>query len=53
MNVKGAGLALVDVPVEQDAACWEWHMSLDESGSGNDEEEGGHPLKVGVSTEKN
>ena len=50
--VKGTGLALVGVLIEQDAACWEWHMLLDKSGSGNYEEEGGHPLKVSVSTEK-
>merc|ERR1712232_137487 len=41
---------------EQDAAYWEWHILLDEGfahdqGEG-DEEEGGYPLKVGVSTEK-
>ena len=50
--VKGAGLALVGAPVEQGAARWEWCVLLDESGSGNDEEEGRCRLNVGMPTEK-
>ena len=54
---KGSGLALVGVPVEQDAAYWEWHILLDEgydNSQDDDQEAGGkYPVKVGVSTEKN
>lgn len=27
-NVSGSGLALAKIPIEQDAAYWEWHVSL-------------------------
>ena len=27
-SIKGKGLALAGVPIEQDAAYWEWHMEI-------------------------
>eukprot|EP00566_Odontella_aurita_P027394 CAMPEP_0113540462 /NCGR_PEP_ID=MMETSP0015_2-20120614/8492_1 /TAXON_ID=2838 /ORGANISM="Odontella" /LENGTH=169 /DNA_ID=CAMNT_0000440265 /DNA_START=203 /DNA_END=712 /DNA_ORIENTATION=+ /assembly_acc=CAM_ASM_000160 len=43
-KVSGVGLALAGVPVEQDAAYWEWHIDGSEDDSG--------ALKFGVATKK-
>ena len=44
LSVKGSGLALVDVSIEQDCAYWEWHVETSSSGTSSkggfeDEEE--------------
>lgn len=47
-TVSGSGLALAKIPIEQDAAYWEWHVNLpglprhpdDSDNDGEDEDEG-------------
>uniref|UniRef100_A0A7S2SGK5 SPRY domain-containing protein n=1 Tax=Eucampia antarctica TaxID=49252 RepID=A0A7S2SGK5_9STRA len=53
--LKGSGLALVGVTVEQDAAYWEWHVeSLKEDGPPlEDDEDPSNALMFGVATMKN
>lgn len=62
LNVKGHGLALVDVSIEQDCAYWEWHIETSTSTSNNnsnDEDDDddffnqGMVMKFGVATKKN
>eukprot|EP00568_Trieres_chinensis_P007448 CAMPEP_0183291780 /NCGR_PEP_ID=MMETSP0160_2-20130417/1074_1 /TAXON_ID=2839 ORGANISM="Odontella Sinensis, Strain Grunow 1884" /NCGR_SAMPLE_ID=MMETSP0160_2 /ASSEMBLY_ACC=CAM_ASM_000250 /LENGTH=200 /DNA_ID=CAMNT_0025452625 /DNA_START=138 /DNA_END=740 /DNA_ORIENTATION=+ len=56
-KVSGAGLALVGVPIEQDAAYWEWHIQqTGGAGSGPDapriEDDESNAPKFGVATKK-
>lgn len=51
-KVSGVGLALVGVPVEQDAAYWEWHIDGTESEGEKFEEYESDAPKFGVATKK-
>ena len=59
LNIKGYGLALVDVSIEQDCAYWEWHVNVRQSekiAPDNDENDDffnqGITMKFGVATKK-
>lgn len=52
-TLKGHGLALVGVTVEQDAAYWEWHIESVEEDGGADDEDPSNALMFGVATKKN
>eukprot|EP00979_Chaetoceros_neogracilis_P006973 scaffold1433_cov175-Chaetoceros_neogracile.AAC.2 len=57
LTVKGEGIALVGVSIEQDAAYWEWHVTAEDGKitSGDDNEDffsNDLALKFGVATKK-
>ena len=45
-SINGSGLALADVPVEQDRAYWEWRVTFSNK-------QGESPLMFGVSNKRN
>lgn len=51
-KVSGSGLALVGIPVEQDAAYWEWHIDDSDGGGERDEGDESDAPKFGVATKK-
>jgi hypothetical protein len=61
LTVKGEGLALIDVSIEQDAAYWEWHVTADHGKVSSDDDNyndedlfnNDSALKFGVATKKN
>ena len=50
-TLKGSGLALVGVTVEQDAAYWEWQ--IERLNDGHDDDDDDATLMFGVATKKN
>lgn len=62
LTIKGYGLALVNVSIDQDCAYWEWHVNIDENSHSkkknnhydmdDDFFNNGVTLKVGVATRK-
>lgn len=48
LTASGNGLALAGVPIEQDAAYWEWHIELPALDGGSTSAE----ILVGVATKK-
>lgn len=53
-TLKGRGLALVGVTIEQDAAYWEWHVgTLEDDGPPGGDDDPSNALMFGVATKKN
>ena len=59
-TVSGSGLALAKIPIEQDAAYWEWHVDLpglprhpDDNGDENDDEDRMHSVNMDEDTDNN
>lgn len=58
LKVEGTGLALANLPIEQDAAYWEWHVETSSSSTDSDDDDdvdfdAFSSLKFGVATRKN
>ena len=58
--MSGSGLALAKIPIEQDAAYWEWHVDLpglprhpDDNGDENDDEDRMHSVNMDEDTDNN